>query len=432
MPNHLEDVIIHEIDGTPEECAHAAWQMANDTSRETLPVRVFSQGPRTMVSAVMPVRVLVRVLAHNSTLKGVTAATAVTAHNRPVDKKHVQEIKDYLLTAIRENRPYILPPLTINATKGLEVYVPKGRTGPITGWGILPDEQNLLITDGQHRFMAIQSIREEITGSDMADQFLNAGVAVMITLSDNIEEVHQDFADAAKSKPLPPSLVAVYDLRHPGNRAVLQLIERCQILKGRVDATSSTLSINSPYLFLANQVRQFVKSSLTGKPSVPDDAFYASAKDQLTDQQAFKEWVESRIAFLDALVEVLPDWKDISRVPTPGGPEGPIVYREMKRIRENESVAITAAALNALGLVSFDLLNYTPGHIPTTESLVDRLRPLSQIDWRRSAPIWQGSLVQNHRVTAQTGAVRAGAQQLLEAIRGKHKSDLPEERNDEN
>jgi DNA sulfur modification protein DndB len=75
---------------------------------------------------------------------------------------------------------------------------------------------------------------------------------------------NQDFADANKAKPLPPGLLAVYDMRNPANRVVIELERNVSIFRGRIDSTSKTLSKNSSLLYTANQLRQFVKVFLTG------------------------------------------------------------------------------------------------------------------------------------------------------------------------
>lgn len=46
------------VEGTPDNARSQAMTIAAETSREHTPVRVFQQGNRTMLSAVLPVRVL--------------------------------------------------------------------------------------------------------------------------------------------------------------------------------------------------------------------------------------------------------------------------------------------------------------------------------------------------------------------------------------
>ena len=116
----------------------------------------------------------------------------------------------------------------------------------------------------------------------------------MMTVENDLNQTHQDFADAGKTNPLPSSLLAVFDTRQPANRAVMELGERVKLLQGRIDATSSTLSVNSPFVFLVNQIRQFVKASLTGSPTVSEQAFASSAINTIAIPDAYKRWVWSR------------------------------------------------------------------------------------------------------------------------------------------
>lgn len=414
-----EAEIVRYVDGGPDECRRAAIDWAADAGREALAVRIFRQGTRLMLTGALPINRLLRVLEHNPAPKRATVGTALWASNRPVDPKHVNNITDYVLRSIREQRPFILPPMTLNASaKDMVLFAPKGATGPVTGWAVLPDEQRISVTDGQHRYLALKKVADELRGTEEGVEFLSNGVAVMITLSDSPDQVHQDFADAAKTKPLPPSLVAVYDLRHPGNRAVLQLIERVPLFRGRIDATSTTLSINSPYLFLVNQVRQFVKATLTGNPSIKDDAFFQQAENALTNNEAFEQWLQSRVAFLEICTELITEWQEIANLPPPGGPEGHVVLVGMKQIRERQPVCLSASALIALGVVSHVILHrlMPTGKAPIKDEVRRVLSPLNTIDWTRNAAIWSGNLVVDGNIKTQTTNVRRAAEKILEAL----------------
>jgi len=302
--------IIIEVEGGQEAALKRAQEVAADTFREMMPVRVFNQGDRQMISGVLPIRVLSRILTHQAASRGSTANKASVSTNRPIMSDHVRTIADYLVNALSKGEQYIIPPMTLNATKGLEVYVPAGgSSGMSSGFAVLPEEQVLNVTDGMHRYLAIQDAGNRLRGSDAGNKLLSDGIPVMITVESNGEQVHQDFADAGKTKPLPPSLMAVYDVRQPANRAVHELVERVKLFKDRIDATSSTLSNQSPYLFLVNQVRQFVKSSLSGNPSLKDDAFNRQAMTVLSNTTAFENWVDSRVVFLNIVTDLIPEWE---------------------------------------------------------------------------------------------------------------------------
>ena len=421
MVANAETQIIIEVDGGQNDASNRAREMADDTYRQMLPVTVFAQGGRQVIAGVIPVRILLRILTHSASIRGSSPTKAVNATNRPVMIDHKNNIADYLHNAIQNDEQYIVPPLTINATRGMQVYVPRGMS---YGFAVLPEEQVLNITDGMHRFLAIQDVVDRTRGTDAGDKFMNDGIPVMITVESNISQVHQDFADAGKTRPLPPSLMAVYDVRQPGNRAVHRIIENVKLFDDRIDATSTTLSKSSPYLFLVNQVRQFVKSSLSGSPSLRDDAFTRQVQTVLSNVSAFTTWVESRVIFLNVITELIPDWKLIASLPSPSGPEGPKALSEMKRLRDKAPVCLSAAFLNTLGMLSNTTLSslgaYTPGELKA--SLEMQLEPIRHINWARSQEFWNGNLVTRQgeppkfSIKTQSPSIRAAHSKLLELL----------------
>ena len=394
--------------------------VAAETNREIVPVRVFDQGNRKMLSGVLPVRVLTRVLEHNASTRGTAAARALNIRNRPVAGEHVRAIKAYILNAIERQENFIIPPVTLNSTDSVEIMVPEGHYTPTTGYAVFPDEASVHITDGQHRYLAIRQAVDELRGTPNGDSFMRVGVPFMMTVESDLNQVHQDFADAGRTKPLPSSLLAVYDTRQPANRAVMEIGEQVKLLKGRIDATSSTLSVNSPFVFLVNQIRQFVKASLTGSPTVSEQAFASNAENTLAIPESYNRWVKSRVAFLDVMTEIIPDWQELAELRQPGGADAAEVLAKTKAIRENKRVAMTAAFLNALGVVSYEVLKDVTSEEVDQDKLKDGLRaklvPFRDIDWDRSAAIWNGNLVVEGRIRTQTPAIKAAARELLDLL----------------
>ena len=347
---------IHELGGNLEEARMQASSLAMESHRETCPVRIFDQGNRRMVSGVLPVRVMDRILSRNSAKKGETADKALNANNRPLIKEHWEGFAKYLIQAIEKDENFIIPPLTLNATGGMDIYVPIGG-GLQTGYAVLPYETSIFITDGQHRFMGIKEAIEKVGGTAKGAAFMNTGIPFMMTIeSDNIQ-VHQDFADAGRTRSLPPSLLAVYDTRQPANAAVMKIIDRVALLKDRVDATSNSVGRSSPFVFLVNQVRQFVKHSLTGSTTGNETSFGEQAVAALTNPDSMERWVRSRVAFLNAMTEIVPDWKEIAQLPPPGGASDSHVTQKTKEVKERQNVPLNGAFLTTLGLVSHKVLS---------------------------------------------------------------------------
>ena len=238
-----------KVPGPLEESMMRAMRVVAETNREQMPVRIFKQGHRQMVSGVMPVKVALRVLRHNSASKRMTADQALEMTNRPFMKEHAEGFAKYLMSALKKEQPFIIPPLTLNTTGTMEIYVPE-ETGT-TGYAVLPDETSIFITDGQHRFRGLEEAAGKLRGTGLDEILLNTGIPFMMTMDSADHQVHQDFADAGKTKALPPSLLAVYDVRQPANVAVMAISERVHLFKGRLNATATSIGASSPHVFLS-------------------------------------------------------------------------------------------------------------------------------------------------------------------------------------
>ncbi len=230
---------------------------------------------------------------------------------------------------------------------------------------------------------------------------------------------------AGKTRALPPSLLAVWDTRQPANRAVLDISDRVNLLKGRVDSTSTSIGKSSPFIFLSNQVRQFVKSSLTGNVSPGDPQFTEQAEAALSNKESRERWVKSRVAFLNIMTEVVPDWNEIAQLPPPGGPNAADVVQRTKDIRQRQNVPMNGAFLTTLGIVSHKTLKEaTSAHKDEAEwmqELRQMLQPFYNISWERSAKIWNGNIVVgdnkgNYKIRTQAPAVKGAAVEMLNML----------------
>ena len=411
----------HEVPGNLENARMEASSMAMESHRETCPVRIFNQGSRTMVSGVLPIRVMDRILSRNSAKKGETADKALGANNRPLIKEHWEGFAKYLMQAIEKGENFIIPPLTLNATGGMDIYLPKGGSTQ-TGYAVLPYETLIYITDGQHRFVGIKEVIEKTKETDKITDFMNTGIPFMMTIeADNIQ-VHQDFADAGRTRSLPPSLLAVYDTRQPANAAVMEIINRVPLLKDRVDATSNSVGKSSPFVFLVNQVRQFVKHSLIGSTTGNETSFAEQASATLTNRESLECWVGSRSAFLNVMTEIVPDWNEIAQLPQPVGDTAADKYvtQKTKEIKDRLNVPLNGAFLTTLGLVSHEVLRNVTSQDTSESSMLERLRkvlkPLESTDWSRDGELWQDNIVTSGRIRTQAPAVSAASKEMLEKL----------------
>lgn len=401
MPDITTDAANVTIKKFPmvEDAQRAASQEAAATGGTMLPAIMFKQGQRWMLTTAFLIPLIKTRLQTNHAARKGTVDEVRAATNRPVMPDHVESVKNYLKANV--GKKYILPPLTLNARQPISVYVADYGSTVMAVTIVIPANVRLEITDGGHRKNALDVTADELP-QDLLDQFYGDAVSVMITIEDDLAQIHQDFADASKTKALPKSQLAAYDRRNPANGIVLDLIERCPLFKGRIDSTSQTLSKNSNKLFLTNQVRQMVKELLVGGYAMADEQFETKAIDLLgsSDTAAYKAELEKFVDFVNRITDAIPILKEIATVPAAG-----VASNRISDLRAQGWVCLQATGLVILGRIGYELLK---NEMPDWAEFVDRL---GDVDWRRVAPIWEGNIIQGGKLlTAQTpvkGAVSA-------------------------
>lgn len=399
LPVSTSNVTIKRFQ-TVDEAQRAASQESAATGGNMLPAILFRQGQRWMLTTAFLIPMIRNRLQTNHAAKRGTVDEVLSATNRPVMPDHVESVKNYLKSNI--GKKYILPPLTLNARQPISVYVADYESTLMAVTIVIPQNVRLEITDGGHRKTALDATADELP-AELLDLFHGDAVSVMITIEDDLAQIHQDFADASKTKALPKSQLAAYDRRNPANGIVLDLIERCPLFKGRIDSTSATLSKNSNKLFLTNQVRQMVKELLVGAYAMADDQFEAKAKELLSSSEApqYRLELERFVAFVNRVTNAIPILRQIATVPEAG-----VASQRIADLRNQGWVCLQATGLVVIGRIGYELLK---NEVDGWEEYADRL---GQLDWRKMAPIWQGNIIQQGGkvMTQQTpvkGAVAA-------------------------
>ncbi len=387
---------------TLEEAQQLAGAEVANTGGFSIPVVRFRQGARRMLTGALPISWMKSRLESRSAGRQGSIHDTRSAMNRPEIAEHTRAIANY----VRENynKKYIVPPLTLNIQQRVHLYTVDYPAEFLPGYLVIPATAKLAITDGQHRRSALIQALDEMENEEQGD-FGQDAVAVMISCETELAQIHQDFADCSKTKPLPPSLLAVYDLRNPANRVVADLEGRCPLFKNRIDSTSKTLSKKSTYLFLANQVRQLVKELLTGSYATQDLTFEKRALEQLADEHY--ENVVSRYAeYVNYLTEKIPVWSDIAKLKA-----GSLEASQIPGKREQGWVCLTATGLNLIGRVGHKL--FTDGK----DDWRNYADALAALDWRKSAEIWQGNIIKGNKVMTQQVPLREAYDKVLKEIK---------------
>jgi hypothetical protein len=263
------------------------------------------------------------------------------------------------------------------------------------------------ITDGQHRRSGIAQAYRKL-GREKQKLLDSSSVVVMVTCEADVAQVHQDFADCSRTKPLASSQLAVYDRRNPANALVIDLIDMVPLFSGKVDSTSAKLSNKSPAPFLTNQVRQVVKVLMTGGYGISELDFEEKAKADLKSGNSL-EYTARRdkyVEFLRAAVDAVPILKEVS-VMTPD-----LMKTRIPAFRDEGWVCLSATGLNMLARIGFEMMRDNEPQWP------DYVARLSQIDWRRTSPIWHGNVVSDdgNRISTAHKSFRAGVEVLKAQI----------------
>lgn len=65
---------------------------------------------------------------------------------------------------------------------------------------------------------------------------------VTIVVEPDIEQAHQDFADAAQTKAIPPSLLTLYNKEDDLSHLTVEITENVALFHGRVEKVGKTVS----------------------------------------------------------------------------------------------------------------------------------------------------------------------------------------------
>lgn len=240
------------------------------------------------------------------------------------------------------------------------------------------------------------------------------GIAATIVCESDIDRIHRDFFDASQSKPISPSLLTAFNHRDPLARLVKEVCESVPVFRGRIEKVAKTVGKSSALLFTMNQVRQSVAELVLGGV-LPGRARSESAA-RFADEQAMAEHYAFAVSFYDTFAGANEQWASVL---SSGDPATASI--DTTALRE-QYVSFTATGLVVMGRVGYAMRAYDK---PERTRLVQTLA--RDIDWSRSAAIWQDNII-----TAGGKIVTQRAPVELAAIRVKQRLGLPLLRSEQN
>jgi DNA sulfur modification protein DndB len=395
-----------------DEAQHAASMDAAASGSRVFPCTVFQQGGRTMISTSFPFSFVARQVVTDSAAKGSLPSGAA---NRPLMPDHVKTINRYV-----QDHPdnYILPPVALNARELPAIHVPRGNFKNRLGFMVIGDNTKFYVTDGQHRIAAIRGYgtgKSAIPSLVDSEEFEDEGIAAVIVVEPDMKRTQQDFADAAQTKQIPASLLAVYNTREPINAVLADIVDEAPLFKDRIDGTSKTLPKMSQSVFLLNQVRQFVKELLFQDYALSEDYVSSRSLTVIGTREAQQEFVRDAVALINTLSEYMTPWKEICKLPTTGGPANKIPdYRAAY-------INMTATGLVVIGRVAYEIRKNAD--LDWRQKQYERLA--TEIDWGRGATIWKNRIVSAEgKIATQRGPVKSAAEEVKRQL-GLPPADQP-------
>ena len=332
---------------------------------------LYSQAGRNFISSSLPVPMLLSMARRDSVGRKDDPALH---RNRPLSTAHVREISEYLRTEPR----YLVPPIMLNSAVRLQTFIVEAPVPTKLCYFVLPPEEYLYVTDGQHRLEAIRQALQE------TPRMRDDSVGVTIVEEADIDKVHQDFYDAAQAAPLAKALLVEFDGREPLNALTRHVGANALILHGRVEKIGS-VGKNSLMLFTTNQVKQAIYQLLVGDWSLYASAIQKQAQQILEPAQEL--WQERVMNFLDEFALCNLQWKQVIDNPLEAG-----TSVDIPRLRQNY-LHFSGGGLLVLGGVGHAILDDGGSDSTLTDRQKGLISSLADIDWSRMGELWQGYLV---------------------------------------
>jgi DGQHR domain-containing protein len=401
----MKNVDVIELVESPsfEEAKQKAADIAASTFSLPLLAVMYRQAGRPYFSTAFPVATLVRMVRFESAPKGTAEPEKYT--NRPVMADHVRTISEYLEDRVGDQEKYILPGITLNLRERIKVYTfstPSAMRGAIL---IVPTNATFYVTDGQHRIRAIQAALGTQT------ELGNDAISVTIVVEPDLDQVHQDFADCAQVKPIPPSLLTLYDAQDKLSSLTVRITEVVPFFKGRLEKVGKTVSKRSNYLYTLNHVRMSVGAALTGDSSSSAPALRSQVSGMLSTDSEVEEWFGKLKWFYNELSTRIPEWGIVREANIEGKSIPDLAEFRAKYLHFGGT---GLAVIGAVGNIIFGLKDL--------EERDAKLEELSRIDWRRSDehgvanPLWDGTVLVEGRMVTSRYAVQAAVERVLDLI----------------
>ncbi len=237
----------------------------------------YQQGGRTAYSLVMDLGTL------DSNVPNFVNTERIDKANRRFHPAHSRRIADYMYDIEDWVLGSILLGIDPSAIEFIAYEDDDGQSSATLGFvriSLDGGTSSIMILDGQHRRMAIQSVRDrlrqeiqstkdisQINGRSLGNlqqkllRLDNMSIPVVLYEEANTKSLQRMFSDLAQTRNIDAVTKTRFDDRDPFNRAAVELVElgRSELLAGRVEMERTTPSLRSNHLLAVNQLARCLK-----------------------------------------------------------------------------------------------------------------------------------------------------------------------------
>ncbi|MDH5401951.1 MAG: DNA sulfur modification protein DndB [Candidatus Heimdallarchaeota archaeon] len=307
------------------------------------------QASREFYTAMVPFKQIPRIFVFNE--------YEVPPNLRAQRNLNVARVPSIAKYVINNKNDYVFSALTASIDGKMD-FLPIEKKSPI-GEIKISMNATLIINDGQHRRAAIEKVLEE--RPDLAYE----SIPVVFFVDLGLARSQQMFADLNKNAVRPSrSLSILYNIRDNSSREVLDIIQKVELFKGKIELEKTSISKRSTKLFTLSSL--YSACSIT----LEDDL----EKKELKRRKALL------IEYFNILTNIISPWKEVL--------DGRLTPAEFRM----EYVCSHGILLESLGyLATYVLENYP-------NNWKEKIQSLSKIDWLRSDE-WEGVALNRGRMS---------------------------------
>jgi len=336
------------------------------------------QGGREYYVAICPMKIIPKLFIFNE-----HEIPAKFRAQRTLRESRIPVLKDYILSNPKE---YTFSSLTASVD-GRMKFTPAPHLGPDGKIGRLEIDMSsrLLINDGQHRRKAIEAAVKENPNLG------HESISVVFFEDSGLKRSQQMFADLNKNAVKPSkSLNILYDNRDPYSQFIVSLADEIEIFRDRVEFEKTTIGKHAKEIFTLGGISDATEK-LLGKESI---------------RRPSKIQKETIRNFWRSVANAIPEWQNLL--------DDRITADELRA----KYVNAHTNCLNSLGIVGKVMIKNYP------DDWQRKLSRLSEIDWSRKNPMWDGNLIQGKKMVRTTIGIMLGASAILRECKVPVPKDL--------